>query len=355
MLPLQKEYNLVRSKVAEQLRLMAFPKLLAAKQHQIPEGAWTSEPGEFVEYIALPNIPPPMPFHPPNIAGDAWRTIELLKTEFEDMTHIYASSEGQVGDATSGFQTNLLQEAADSVHAPDIRQHELAIEESAFKMRKLMKMGYDIPRLITIAGRNYEPDVFEFSSDAIDEHADIIVQAGSALPMLKGAKIQSVLELWNAGILGDINDPEVKRRTLGLLEMGEFEAAMEVQRRDEELARLENSEMTEGRPIQPPQFYENHDIHYSIHTDDLKSPEAKHWPEEVRMAKLAHILLHFKFIDPIAAFNLSIEYGLQGLIPPPMPPAMPGAPIDMGAPPPDPGMQAPPPEMAPPPPPPLPL
>lgn len=178
--------------------------------------------------------------------------MDLIKAEFEDLTHIYASTEGGAGAAESGFQTNLLQEAADSVHAPDIRQHEMAIEDAALKIRKLMKMGYDTARLISVTGKNYEPEVFEFQSDQIDEAAEVIVQAGSSLPMLKAAKIQSVMELWNTGILGDVKDPEVQRRALGLIEMGEFEGAMEVARRDEDRARLENSQLQTQGQISPP-------------------------------------------------------------------------------------------------------
>jgi hypothetical protein len=341
LISLQKEYNLIRSKIAEQLRLMAFPKLLAAKQHQIPEGAWTSEAGEFVEYIAIPGIPTPQPWHPPNIASDAWRTLELIKSEFEDLTHIYAAVEGQVGGSSSGFQTNLLQEAADSVHAPDIRAHEIAIEDAAHKMRKMMKLGYDVPRLITIAGRNAEPEVIEFSADQIDENADIVVQAGSAMPLLKAQKIQGVLELWKAGILGPMEDPEIRRRTLGLLEMGEFEAAVEVERRDEDQARLENAEILNGNPVAAPMFYENHDIHYTNHTDVMKSPEFRNAPEDVKMQLLAHTILHMKFINPEGAFQLSMELGLAGLVPPPLPPtAPPGA---EAPPPPGPGGGPPPP------------
>jgi IMP cyclohydrolase len=51
-----------------------------------------------------------------------------------------------------------------------------------------MKMGYDTARLISVTGKNYEPEVIEFQSDQIDEAAEVIVQAGSSLPMLKAAK-----------------------------------------------------------------------------------------------------------------------------------------------------------------------
>lgn len=341
LISLQKEYNLIRSKIAEQIRLLAFPKLLVAKQHQIPEGAWTSEPGEVIEYIAIPSIQPPMPWNPPNISGDAWRSLDLLKQEFDDTTQLYPVSEGQTGGSESGFQTNLLQEAADSVHAPDIRNNELSVEEAAFKIRKLMKQGYTVPRLISVAGRNYEPEVFEFSQESIDENADIVVQAGSALPMLKGAKIQSVLELWNAGILGNQQDPESQRRTLGLLEMGEFEGAQEVARRDEDLAKLENSEIMRGKEVPQPEFFQNHDIHYTIHTDELKSVEARNWDPNLRLALVAHVLQHFKFINPEQAYSLAQEYGIPGVVPPPPPPPPgppgPGGPEQMAPPPQGPG------------------
>jgi hypothetical protein len=326
LIPLQKEYNLIRSKIAEQLRMLAFPKIFVAKQHQIADSAWTSEAGELIEYVALPGLPPPTPFIPPNIAADAWRVLDLLKEEFQDVSHIYPVSEGSVGAATSGFQTNLLQEAADSVHAPDIRNHELSIEEAAWKCRKLMKQGYTTPRLISIAGRNYAPDVFEFSSDEIDEDADIIVQAGSALPTLKGAKIKSVLELWDAGILGDQNDPENKRRTLGMLDMAGMEGAYELARRDEDQSRLENDNMRKGIPVQAPEFYEAHAIHYSFHTDQLKAADTQSWPPERRQQLLAHTLQHFKFINQAAAFQLAQEHGMPDLIPPPPAPQPPPPP-----------------------------
>lgn len=314
LIGLQREYNLTRSKIAEQLRLMAFPKLLAAKQHQIPDGAWTSEAGEFVEYVAIPGIPPPTPWNPPNIANDAWRSLDLIQKEFDDITQVYPAAEGDAGNATSGFQTNLLQEATDSVHAPDVRAHELALEEAAIKIRRLMKLGYDVPRLITTIGQNYTPEIMEFSADNIDEAALIIVETGSQLPDLKGAKIQAILELFNAGILGDVNDPDVKRRALSMLEMGELDSAYDFARRDEDLARIENHNLESMGQIAPPEFFQNHNIHYQVHTDELKNAKTLGWPEQQRLMLIAHVIYHVDFMNPASALALSQQYGMP---PPP--------------------------------------
>lgn len=319
----QREYNMIRSMVSTQLRQMAHPKLKAAKQHQIADGAWSPDSGEILEYVARPGIKEPEVIQPPNIASDAWRLIELLRSEFDEIPQIFPASEGQVGGSQSGFQTNLLQEATDSVHAPDIRAHEMAIEDAAYKIRRISKQGYFPPRLITIAGRNREPDILQFSRDDIDEYADIEVQALSSMPDLKYARIQSALDLYAKGVFGDPTDPNVRKQVLSLLDMSSLEDVYDAARRDEDMAHIENSEVEEGAPLQPPMFFENHNEHVRVHFDKLKAPATRNWPDEWKLQLLAHTILHVRYINPDAAFQMSMEAGLQGLIPPPALPALP--------------------------------
>jgi hypothetical protein len=332
----QREYNLTRSKVAEQIRLNTHPKILVPQQCQMSEDAWSSEAGEVVTFVALPGIEGPKPWFPPNIASDAWRHLDAIREEFDAISQIYPATEGSTGGAQSGFQTNLLQEAADAAHLPDIRSHELSVEEAAFKLRRLCAIGYDVPRLITVVGRNYEPEAMEFSRDQIDENAEVIVQIGSGLPAMKASKIQSVMELWDRGILGSPQDPENQRRTLSALDLGELESMQEMSRRDEDLVKLEHLNLLNsgGQQLAPPNFYDNHQIHFSLHTDELKSVESQSWPPEQRQALTIHVLQHMEYINPVAAWNMAVKLGLadphtgQGVVSMPMmpPPTGPGGP-----------------------------
>lgn len=367
---LQKEFNLLLSKVAEHVRVAAFPKVFVAKQHQLPRAAWTTEAGEIIEYTAVPNVPPPAPWTPPQVLGDIWQMMNRLDAEFDNITQIWPVSEGSSSGATSGFQTNLLQEAADTVHTPEIRSLELAIEEACQKMRRMMKLGYTVPRLLSLAGPNYEPEVFEFSNSQIDELADIQVEVGSALPTLKAAKQETVLNLYNSGLIGDVADPEVRRRALALLEMGSVEEAYNLSKSDENQARWENVQFAQWvppppappvvdpatgmpmpappptPPVENPHFWENHLLHYNAHTTWLKSPEGRNASPAVRRALIAHTVMHGRFINPQSALQIAQEEGigelipmLQALVAPPPPgPAGPGQP-----PPPGPPQAAPPP------------
>lgn len=368
----QKQLNLQLSKAAEHIRQAAFPKLMVAKQHQLSKSAWTTEAGEIIEYVAIPSVPPPQSIQMQAILGDVWRFTEQLDAEIDEIYQIWPSSEGSAAGATSGFQTNLLQEASDGVHAPDIRGIELAVEEAALKLRRMMKLGYDVPRLMAIVGPNYQPEVFEFSQENIDELADVQVEAGSALPTLKSARQETVMNLYNSGLMGDVNDPEVKRRALSLLEMGSLEETFDIAKADENQARWENSQFAQwvpqpgppvpvtdpmtgapivdpmtgqpqvapGPPVPPvdnPHFWENHLIHYNVHTTWLKSPEGRSAPPTIRHYMILHVVLHGRFINPQSALQIAIEEGIQEVIPmlqalvAPPPPAQ-GAPATPQAP-----------------------
>lgn len=331
LIAVQKEYNLLRSKLAEQIRMQAHPKLMVPAQAQFPENAWSTEPGEVVRYLTAPGLPKPEIMSFPNISSDVWNALKLIKEEFDEITNLYPASQGAVGQATSGFQTNLLQEAVDSIHAPDIRLHEMAMEEVCYKIRRLMALGYDIPRLLNITSRNLLPNIIEFSNENIDENAEIVVWTGSALSSSPAVRTQQVLELWGSGLLSGNGDPERIRQTLKLINMNGIGELQEINARDEEAARLENESIKNNTPIQPPLPWENHQIHWETHADFLKSPEAKLLPPEQYNLLVEHLILTEKFINPAQAVTTALELGRQDLVPllqPPMPPqAGPSGPV----------------------------
>tara|TARA_R110002020_G_scaffold28193_4_gene90198 strand:- start:14458 stop:16545 length:2088 start_codon:yes stop_codon:yes gene_type:complete len=338
LIPIQRAYNDLRSHLQEQVDMNIHPKWMVPKQAQIPDEALVNAAGEVVEWNYIPGMPEPHPVTPGNIASDAWRMADLLKGEFDDVSQIFPSFEGKTGQAKSGFQTNLLQEASDNVHAPDGRGYELAIQDAALKFRRMMKVGYTVERLLSFAGPNSIPEMYQFSNSQVDEHAAIRVQVGSAMAGLKSTKIEQTLNLYDRGLLGDPMDPEVKRRTLTSLDMNGMEEAMERAALDQEMAQHENNEILEGRQIAIPQFYENHLVHYETHTEELKGPAAQQLTDEVRLALITHIILHMKFLNPVGAFELAQEYRLfhlieSGMIPPAEPPPPPG-PQGQGPPPP---------------------
>lgn len=314
LIGLQQEYNDIRSKVREQLKMQMHPKLMVPKQANLAKNAYNSEAGEKMEFHFIPGMPAPYFLAPPNVAADAWRTVKTIKEEADEITNIYPQSLGAAGLAESGYQTNLLQEASDAPHTPDIRRNKKASEWAFLKMRRLAAQGYDIPRLISIAGRQNTPDVFEFSQNQIDENADIIVQVESGLPASKSGRIKVLKEMGIEGWFGDFNDPVVKSKLLSMMDIGSGEGTEEAYR-DEAQARLENLDFSRSGQVEIPMPWENHDLHYSYHTDLLKSAEIKLWSPDQRMQLIRHVIFHAAWINPQNAIVLANYFGQQDLIP----------------------------------------
>jgi hypothetical protein len=178
-----------------------------------------------------------------------------------------------------------------------------------------VKYGFDIPRLIAAVGRNYEPDIFEFVGDQVDEAADIVVEVGSGLPFLKASRQDAVINLYQIGLLGDPADPAVRARALSLLEMGAVDDGIDVAKTDENQARLENKVSMDGGTLPIPHFWEHHQIHYTEHTLLMKSPVWGSMSPEQQKQHIGHTVLHARFINPQSAMQIAIEEGLTELIP----------------------------------------
>ena len=320
----QREYDDYRQKLRNHLAKQTHPKVIASVFNKWAANAWNDEAGEVIRIVTPPGVPPPTIWTPPPISGDIWQAMQLNRVEMDEISTIPPTTQGDAGRTTSGFQVNLLQEANDAINAPDVRGHELAFEELYKKTRQIMAKGYQTPRLIAIAGRAHIPDVQEFSTNNIDENAEIIVYTGSSLASSPAIRTQQVIELWNSGLLvDDMNPAEGKRRALTMLDangIGEFQ---EEKRRDEEKARLENLNIGKQQFVNPPLIFDDHQIHYNIHTDQMKSPEFEMWDETKQKELFVHTLLHMKFINPMTAINTAAELGIPEIIPMLMPAPLP--------------------------------
>ena len=352
MVGLASEYNEYRSKMSENLAMHFFPKLVVAKQLNLAEDAYTSEAGERLNVNYVPGIPMPNFLQPSSVIGDAWNVLNTIKREMDDVSLIYPSVLGGAGGASSGFQTNLLQEAADQVHGPAIQRNAMALEEAYYKMRHLMKLHYSEPRLISVMGRNNLPEIYEFTRDSIDEQADVRIEPDSLMPMLRSARVDMIRGMFGDGLFGDPKDPVTRKRVLDMIRMGGY-ADFEIDReqRDQEQAQLENIQMTRQEPLDKPQVWEDHRIHWESHVDLFKSSESRAWPEPLRVAYAWHALIHLSYLSEDDALKMAGEFGLREKLeqllalrrpPAPAPPEpQPGPPA------PAPGPQGPPPQPGP--------
>ena len=336
---LSSEYNEYRSQMSENMAMHFFPKLVVSKQLNLDAGAYTSEAGERIDLNTPPGVPLPTFLQPANVIGDAWNILNTIRREMDDITLIYPSAVGGTGGANSGFQTNLLQEAADQVHGPAIARNAMALEEAYIKIRHLMKTFYTIPRLITIAGKNNIPELYEFTAEQVDEQADVRIEPETMMPMLRSVRVDMIRGMYGDGLFGDTSDPATKQRVMDMIRMGYADFEIDRDQRDAEQAQLENVRMTRNEDVPKPMVWENHKLHWEAHVDLFKSPEAVDWSEAQLTQYAWHALVHLSYIDQAAALKMAGEFGLRqqlqellSLQQEPAPPPPPQAPAAQAAP-----------------------
>lgn len=334
LVPLQRMLNRMLELIVENAEAVGRPKLLVYKQHQLPDGAYTSAAGEIIEVNYVPGVPDPRPLPVPSVSGDIWNMVNLILRQFDDVSQIQTAAEGGSGGAESGYQTNLLQEASDAVHAPDIRGDELAIEDLAWKIRRIMKRTWDTPRLLAVGGESATTEMLEFSNEQIDDAAEVRIQIGSMLPDLKAAKAQTALNYYKEGLLGDPADPLVRRKALAMIDLVGYDVVSEEDRLDEDEAQRENQMILDGGAVKPAEFYQQHLVHIQKHEARMKTPEWALLADDRKLIGYAHLITHYDFVNLPLAMGLRQQYGLQGLpVAAPPPPPAPAAPGPSGPPP----------------------
>jgi hypothetical protein len=315
LLSTERGYNRAMDTIERNFRKAGSEKTVVDRRMKVNNAEITDETNEVITANHLPGIPPIYKLPASPIIADAWRLIDVYRDQYDVISGIYPEAEGASGKSESGFQANLLQEATSAIHQPDINVHTRAKTDLYRKMRRMMKNRYQATRLMSLGGHNSEPEVFEFSASNIDEYADIVVETGSMLPDMKGARLQALLEMFQAGAFGPPNDPNALRQFQKRLEFGRDDESFDPQATHEQNAHLENLRMHRGEDVEPAEFGDNHTLHYQIHVDDLVKARMRKEPFQKRLIRVKHILTHARYQNPQAAMMIAAEYGLP--VPPP--------------------------------------
>lgn len=346
LIPLQREWNRVRSMLIENRNVMSRPKLLVPTTAGIPDDVWTSEPGEKVYFN--PAGGRPEPWVPPPIPG--YVLNELQQTE-ADMMEIASYHWATRGINPPGVRTAaglaMLQEADDTPLGPVLQWNEASWREVGEQILELAKQFYTEPRLIHLKVGN-EAETVEFSREQLRGRYRVRVASGSSLPMSRAARIQFALEMLDRGAFRTPQGRIDEQRFFRFLEMDTALDIVTDDALDIRIARTENVEMRDRYTVFEPGEYDNHPAHLSVHIPFLKELGLEHPGHPAIELVAAHIRAHEdrmqEFQVKQAQQQLQIQAAVEAIkhqlrqelqstgVGPPPPPTSPGA-IPPGAPP----------------------
>ena len=222
MRPIQDQYNITRTKCADWIKKMLAGKYLAAKGSGLGQEAINNDSGEVVEYNPVPNAPPPSPMNVPMIPQYVYKDLDSLDKELDYISGINEISRGVLPSASipaSGMA--FLQEQDQTRIGVQTSRNEIGYAKIGKSILKYVGKFYEMPRLLKIAGDGLEYTVKDFVGKELNDNYDCIVIPGSTIPTSKVLRRQDIKNAYDAGLLGNPQDPKVQSKVLDMMEFGD--------------------------------------------------------------------------------------------------------------------------------------
>lgn len=224
--PLQDQYNRTLQKCAEWTNRLLAGKFIAAKGHGLIQEALNNQSGEVVEYDEIPGMPPPTAMNIPVIPQYAYTEREELKKAIYDIFNLSEVSRGQLPSASiPAVGINLLLEQDETTMGFEIEQHEHAWARVGMLVLKYVDKYFITPRKLKTRGKNMEYQVTEYSGAQLRGNFDVTVKRGSTVPNSKVLKRQEIMNLYQSGLYGNVQDPAVIQRVMADMEYGDVNDA----------------------------------------------------------------------------------------------------------------------------------
>ena len=234
LIPLQKEYNELRTDLGVAARRMGNPQLLVPKG-AIQASKMTNEPGSIIEYQPGLAAPTPMPLSaiPQYVIDQQDRVL----TDFEDVSGQHEVSRGSApAGITAGTALAYLGERDDAYLTPQFQGIEEGFERVAKQTLVLFQEYVDIKRKVRVVGLDGAYDTLLLNGADIAHGTDVRVEKGSSVGQSQAAKQAQVMDLVSLGII----PPD---QALKMLELGGPQKILDIISAAERKAQRENMRM----------------------------------------------------------------------------------------------------------------
>lgn len=235
--PIQDQYNVTRTKMAEWIRKLLAGKYAVPKGANLSQESLNNDSGEVLEYTPVttaPNSGVPIPIDTPQIPPYAYKDLQTTDSELDYISGVNEVTRGVLPSASipaSGLA--FLQEQDQTRIGVMTTRAENGFARIGELTLRYVGDNYIMPRLLKLAGQGLEYTVKEFVGSDIRDNYDVIVVPGSTQPTSKVLRRQDIMTAWQSGLLGNPQDSKVRMKVFQNMEYGEIEDMWKEQALDE--------------------------------------------------------------------------------------------------------------------------
>jgi hypothetical protein len=249
-IPLQQDWNRIRSSIIEWTRIMAKGKWVAPTGSALAPTAIDNEHGEVIYFSPTRGMKPEQARIYP-LPNSVLEALQLNRNSFMDL---FAQHETAHSMTFQDFEDRWA----------DFWRHCLM----------LVQKYYTNTRTLKITGVGKEPEVLEFKGADLRGNTDVYVATGTHLPDNRLARQGVIMERFQAGLYGPMEDPQTGIKVRRLLDESIKEDVYDDVAVDQDAAMVENRYMRLGLQV-PLNEWDNDNIHLQEHLRDVKSREVQ--------------------------------------------------------------------------------
>ncbi len=287
LIPVQRAINTIKQKKVRNAVLMANGKWLLPKGTQVSEEALTDEEGEVIEYNAMAGEPKQAQIAAlPNYMT---QLDDELKTDLRDVGGQRETTFNPSPNLTAGVAMQVQAEMTDEILGPIIKRVGRAMEKVANQQLLLMDEEYIEPRKIKIFGQDGKSGVEWMTNADLRHHTDVHIEIESLFPDFRGAKRQTLMDLWDRRV---IQDPD---KLLKAYRFGNFDHLLDEMDKLDDQVVVDIKMIKDGKQPQIHPF-QNHSKYVQVLMDWINTPEFLRLIPERKQLALAVLQGHLQFV-----------------------------------------------------------
>ncbi len=291
----QRVFNKVAALLIEHTNLSANPIKIIDSNSGIEESMITNRPGLNLKVSRRDRIPPFEWVAPPPISADAYRTLEFMRNEIDDIGNLAGTEGDAPTEDASGELVKELRFNSDRFLGPTMRRAAEEFARMAEDWKVLLPVIFDEEQILSYAGADnvartitVQPEMFE--EGAVNALADV----ESMLPEGRGERQKNITALYAGGLFGPPGTPESISTFFELSQFPHLGRAGKFGGVHRITADQENGKILQGMPaIEIPVFeWYNDLVHLLSHEEFMSSPEFLNLEPQVQQQFEIHRQMH---------------------------------------------------------------
>ena len=200
------------------------------------------------------------------------KALALVANGLMELYHQHEVTQGtNKSDIRSADMVELLLESDDMGNVPTHAVFEESLEAVLHRVLLRVQKGYTTERMIKIAGEANNYEVESFKGADLRNNTDVFVKKESTLPDSRTIRNKRVMDRYQAGLYGNVQDPKVQRKVLKMLDDAIVEDIYGETHLDEQNANVENRALlAQPGVVLPSNDYDNDGVHLQIHKNFRK-------------------------------------------------------------------------------------